>query len=92
MIIHAATPSTEAWNYTPRLSERQVDVIQAIADGLSTREAADQLYISQSTVRNHLHAISRELNTNTMVQSVVAALRLGIIDLERTAPGTLVAA
>lgn len=92
MMIHAANPSTDAWSYTPRLSDRQVDVLQAIADGLNTRQVADQLYISQSTVRNHLHAISRELNTNTMVQSVVSALRLGIIDLEHTTPGTLVAA
>lgn len=73
-----------SWSYTPQLSERQIDVLQAIADGLSTRETADRLYISQSTVRNHLHAIYQELNTHTMVQSVVAALRLGVIDLHRT--------
>ena len=63
------------------LSERQTEILQMIADGLSTKQVARELGITQKTVRNHLNAIYRRLDTQSLTHAVLSAVRLGIIDL-----------
>jgi DNA-binding NarL/FixJ family response regulator len=63
------------------LSERQREILQMIADGLSTKQVARQLGITQKTVHNHLNAIYRRLDTQSLTHAVLSAVRLGIIDL-----------
>jgi DNA-binding NarL/FixJ family response regulator len=63
------------------LSERQREILQMIADGLSTKQAARQLGITQKTVHNHLNATYRRLDTQSLTHAVLSAVRLGIIDL-----------
>lgn len=64
------------------LSERQVEILQAIADGATTKQVARQLNITQKTVHNHLNAIYRRLDTQSLTHAVLSAVRLGIIELE----------
>ena len=63
------------------LSERQTEILQMIADGLSTKQVARELGITQKTVHNHLNAIYRRLDTQSLTHAVLSAVRLGIIDL-----------
>ena len=63
------------------LSPRQVEILQGIADGLSTKQVARELGITQKTVHNHLNAIYRRLDTQSLTHAVLSAVRLGIIDL-----------
>ena len=63
------------------LSERQVEILQMIADGMSTKQAARALGITQKTVHNHLNATYRRLDTQSLTHAVLSAVRLGIIDL-----------
>ena len=63
------------------LSERQVEILQMIADGSSTKQVARALGITQKTVHNHLNAIYRRLDTQSLTHAVLSAVRLGIIDL-----------
>jgi DNA-binding NarL/FixJ family response regulator len=63
------------------LSERQREILQMIADGLSTKQAARELGITQKTVHNHLNATYRRLDTQSLTHAVLSAVRLGIIDL-----------
>ena len=63
------------------LSPRQVEILQGIADGLSTKQVARDLGITQKTVHNHLNAIYRRLDTQSLTHAVLSAVRLGIIDL-----------
>ena len=63
------------------LSDRQVEILQMIADGLSTKQVARELGITQKTVHNHLNAIYRRLDTQSLTHAVLSAVRLGIIDL-----------
>ena len=63
------------------LSERQTEILQMIADGLSTMQVARELGITQKTVHNHLNAIYRRLDTQSLTHAVLSAVRLGIIDL-----------
>jgi len=64
------------------LSDRQVEILQQIANGLGTKQVARDLGITQKTVHNHLNAIYRRLDTQSLTQAVLSAVRLGIIDLE----------
>jgi DNA-binding CsgD family transcriptional regulator len=63
------------------LSDRQVEILQMIADGNSTKQAARALGITQKTVHNHLNATYRRLDTQSLTHAVLSAVRLGIIDL-----------
>ena len=63
------------------LSDRQVEILQMIADGKSTKQAARALGITQKTVHNHLNATYRRLDTQSLTHAVLSAVRLGIIDL-----------
>ncbi|HEX9683590.1 MAG TPA: response regulator transcription factor [Acidimicrobiales bacterium] len=63
------------------LTSREEEVLQAIADGLSTQEVADTLYISLKTVKNHLASIYQKFNARDRTQAVVQGLRMGIIRL-----------
>lgn len=61
------------------LSVREREVLQLMADGISTREIARQLGISYSTVRTHVRAISNKLGTRSMVNTVVTARELDLV-------------
>jgi PAS domain S-box-containing protein len=63
----------------PRLTPRQLEILDLIASGLSTAEVASELELSPETVRNHLRSVFRELNAHTRVEAIVAAQRLGLL-------------
>lgn len=65
------------------LSDRQVEILQKIANGYGTKQVARELGITQKTVHNHLNAIYRRLDTQSLTQAVLSAVRLGIIDLDQ---------
>jgi DNA-binding NarL/FixJ family response regulator len=65
------------------LSDRQTEILQMIADGMSTKQVARDLGITQKTVHNHLNAIYRRLDTQSLTHAVLSAVRLGIIDLHQ---------
>ncbi|MBS1837274.1 MAG: response regulator transcription factor [Actinobacteria bacterium] len=69
------------------LSDRQVEILQMIADGMSTKQAARALGITQKTVHNHLNATYRRLDTQSLTHAVLSAVRLGIIDLHSSPDG-----
>ncbi len=64
------------------LSSRQIEILQAIADGMSTKQAARHLGITTKTVHNHLNAIYRKLDAQSLTHAVLSAVRMGIINLE----------
>jgi len=64
------------------ITKREEEVLQLIADGCSTPEVAEQLFISQKTVKNHLAAIYQKLDARDRTQAVVRAVRMGIIRLD----------
>jgi two-component system, NarL family, response regulator DegU len=80
-MLHAVGQRQGRPGEEPLLSDRQVEVLQAIADGASTKQVARDLRITQKTVHNHLNAIYRRLDTQSLTHAVLSAVRLGIIDL-----------
>lgn len=63
------------------ITKREEEVLQLIADGCSTPEVADRLYISQKTVKNHLASIYQKLDARDRTQAVLQAVRMGIVHL-----------
>lgn len=62
-----------------RLNDREQQVLALIADGLPTREVAEQLCYSERTVKNVLHDIVTKLNARSRSQAVAYAVREGLI-------------
>jgi hypothetical protein len=75
-VVGGLKPESEAL-----LSDRQIEILQRIADGHSTKQVARELGITQKTVHNHLNAIYRRLDTQSLTHAVLSAVRLGIINL-----------
>jgi DNA-binding NarL/FixJ family response regulator len=63
------------------LSPREVEILGFVAQGLSNKEIAGILGISDQTVKNNITSILRKLNVNDRTQAVIYALRHGWIDL-----------
>ncbi len=72
-------PSTEENRV---ITKREEEVLQRIADGCSTTEVAEQLFISQKTVKNHLASIYQKLDARDRTQAVLQAVRMGIVHLD----------
>ena len=64
------------------VTKREVEVLQLIADGCSTPEVAERLFISQKTVKNHLASIYQKLDARDRTQAVLQAVRMGIVHLD----------
>ena len=73
-----STPAEAETGHHPREEE----VLQLIADGCSTPEVAEQLFISQKTVKNHLASIYQKLDARDRTQAVLQAVRMGIVSLD----------
>jgi len=69
-------------NTTEELTEREMDVLKLIADGKSTREISEQLFVSVKTVGTHKQHILKKLNLKTNVDIIKYALKNGIISLD----------
>lgn len=67
-----------------RLTKREIEVLSLIAQGHSSKEAADTLFVSKRTVDFHLANIYDKLQVNNRVQAFRAATRMGLIPFEPT--------
>lgn len=65
-----------------KLSPREKEVLEALTAGLSNKEIAQKLYISEKTVKAHFSSIYRKLNVSTRSQAIVGAVKSGLVDLD----------
>jgi len=65
-----------------KLSEREIEVLQLVAEGASNSEIAKRLHISQATVKSHLIHIFGKLGVSDRTAAVTSALQRGILRLE----------
>jgi ATP/maltotriose-dependent transcriptional regulator MalT len=64
------------------LSSREIDVLKLVARGANNREIAEQLYITQATVKSHLIRIYGKLDVADRTAAVTKALELRILRLD----------
>jgi DNA-binding NarL/FixJ family response regulator len=65
---------------SPRLTERELEVLRLVATGMSNREIASQLYISENTVKNHVRNILEKLHLHTRMEAVMYAVKEKLLD------------
>src|SRR5258705_3253385 len=91
LIIEFANLSKAATERTsvpvPRLTDRELDVLRLVAQGLTNREIADQLYIAENTVKNHVRNILEKLHLHSRMEAVLYAVREKLLDLEEAVGG-----
>jgi DNA-binding NarL/FixJ family response regulator len=64
---------------TTRLTPREAQILQLVADGLGTSDIAGRLYMAESTLKTHLNRIFRKLGVSNRTQALAAAIRLGLL-------------
>ena len=77
-LIQEINRPTEREETTETLSERELEVLHLVADGLSNQEIAGKLVISERTVRNHVGNILAKLNLANRTQAALYAVRMGL--------------
>lgn len=83
LIMELSQPPAEPLTEEP-LTEREVDVLKHVAQGLSNQQIAESLVLSERTVRTHVSHILEKLHLANRTQAALYALRKGISDLEET--------
>jgi two-component system NarL family response regulator len=65
----------------PTLTARELEVLKLVAQGMSNKEIASELYISENTVKNHVRNILEKLHLHSRMEAVMYAVREKILDL-----------
>ncbi|HIU92341.1 MAG TPA: response regulator transcription factor [Candidatus Limenecus avicola] len=76
--------TTDSINYkagknTFGLTEREMEVLALIVDGLSNPEIAEKLFITRATAKAHVHSILQKLYVDDRTQAAVTAMREGLV-------------
>jgi DNA-binding NarL/FixJ family response regulator len=79
LIERMRTPATS-------LSARETEVLTLVAGGLSNQQIAQQLFLSQATIKSHLVHIFTKLNADSRTAAVATAVQRGLIRPHRTPP------
>ena len=68
----------QAERRSPRLTDRQRDILRLLCEGLSNKEIGRKLDLSDATVKMHMTAVLRALGVSTRTQALLAARQLGL--------------
>jgi DNA-binding NarL/FixJ family response regulator len=71
----------EARRSVEKLTAREVEVLQALAEGFGNEQIAQRLHISLRTERNHMANILSKLGVHSQLQALVFALRHGVVEV-----------
>jgi DNA-binding NarL/FixJ family response regulator len=75
------TQDQEAQRAIESLTPRELEVLQALAEGLSDKEIAERLYLGLGTVRSHVVSILKKLGVHSRLQALVFAIRHGAVEI-----------
>jgi len=81
-VIHAFSASSKsgARSEKPLLSDREIEVVQLVAQGFQNKEIGKELFISEQTVKNHLHNIFDKLGVSDRLELMLYAIHHRLID------------
>ena len=66
-----------------KLTEREVDVLRLLAQGMANKEIAQALVIGEKTVKTHVSSILSKLGVASRTQAALYAANIGLVDLPR---------
>lgn len=78
-VLGGTHPPARSPDSPPVLSERELQVLQLVADGLSNPEISLRLHIGEATVKTHLGKVFTKLEVNSRVRAVTRGLDLGLL-------------
>lgn len=73
------SPAEAAHPLLESLSDRELEVLQLVAEGLSNRQIAERLFLALSTVKGHNRVIYGKLNVSRRTEAVARARELGLL-------------
>jgi DNA-binding NarL/FixJ family response regulator len=65
----------------PTLTTREIEVLRLVAKGMSNREIAEELYISENTVKNHVRNILEKLHLHNRMEAVMYAMKERLLEI-----------
>jgi DNA-binding NarL/FixJ family response regulator len=77
--VSSMVPTAQMEQLIEPLSERELEILSLIARGASNKEIADQLYIAEGTVKNHITHILGKLGVRDRTQAALKARELGLM-------------
>jgi DNA-binding NarL/FixJ family response regulator len=66
---------------TLRLTERELEVLRLVAQGLNNKDIAKRLFISENTVKNHVRNLLEKLQLHSRMEAVLYAVREKLVEL-----------
>ena len=73
------TSSTRTPARETNFSDRELEVLKLLAKGKTTKNIAEQLFISRTTVNNHVQHILKKLNAHTRLEAIRRAEHAGLV-------------
>jgi ATP/maltotriose-dependent transcriptional regulator MalT len=77
--VTADSSSLPWWYVNDPLSDRELEVLQLVAQGLSNQEIADKLFLSPGTVKRHMSNIFQKLDVHSRTQALERARSLKVL-------------
>ncbi len=84
LLKRATVAPVEEHKASDLLSERETEVLKLVTSGMSNKEIAEKLFLSQRTVKAHLTSVFNKLNVASRSEAIVKGLQWGLVTLENT--------
>lgn len=81
LMNHMNQRSSTAATQTVQFSKREAQVLKLLSSGKTNRDIGETLFISESTVKFHVHAILNKLDASNRTEAVSIAAQLGLVEL-----------
>lgn len=79
----AVKKKPESLPSTFTLSEREFEVLNLVAQGLTNADIAQKLFLTEGTVRNYTSEIFKKLSVSDRTQAAIMAIRYGLVDIDK---------
>jgi len=84
LLKRATIAPAEEHKASELLSERESEVLKLVTSGMSNKEIAEKLFLSQRTVKAHLTSVFNKLTVASRSEAIVKGLQWGLVTLENT--------